>query len=138
VLSSSVRTFTDPDEYAAAATDRGTITLTVSERGIFRGKLTHIHLHRLQMRRLSDNLARTMRADLSGELALFALRTRPGPSIIRNGGEITSTSITRAQSAENYYQRSIGGCFIRQHVPPAGRNCLPWRSGRRLRSDAAR
>src|SRR5205085_11621197 len=55
--SSAVRTFTDPDDYAAAVR-QGTYELTVTERGDFTAKLTRIDLHRLWMQRFSDNLPR--------------------------------------------------------------------------------
>ena len=55
--SSAVRTFTDPDDYAASI--RATrAELTVMGRGHFTAKLTRIHLHRLWMQRFSDNLPR--------------------------------------------------------------------------------
>ena len=56
--SSTVRTFTDPDEYAAAVR-QGTYELTVIERGHFTAKLTRIDLHRVWMQRFSDNLPRS-------------------------------------------------------------------------------
>jgi hypothetical protein len=55
--SSAVRTFADPDDYAAAIR-QGTYELTVTERGDFTAKLTRIDLHRLWMQRFSDNLPR--------------------------------------------------------------------------------
>jgi hypothetical protein len=52
--SSVVRTFTDPDDYAAAI--RGTrAEMTVIGRGHFDAKHTQIELHRLRMQRFSDN-----------------------------------------------------------------------------------
>jgi hypothetical protein len=55
--SSAARTFTDPDDYAAAI--RATkAELTVTGRGKFTAKLTRIDLHRLWMQRFSDNLPR--------------------------------------------------------------------------------
>ena len=55
--SSAVRTFTDPDDYAASI--RATkAELTVTGRGRFAAKLIRIDLHRLWMQRFSDNLPR--------------------------------------------------------------------------------
>ena len=60
--SSAVRTFTDPDDYAASI--RATrAELTVTGRGQFTAQLVRIDLRRLWMQRFSDNLPR--------------LRTRP-------------------------------------------------------------
>ena len=55
--SSAVRTFNDPDDYAAAIR-QGTYELTVTEPGHFTAKLTRIDLHRLWMQRFSDTLPR--------------------------------------------------------------------------------
>ena len=60
--SSTVRAFSDPDDYAAAIR-QGTLELTVTERGCLRAKLTRIDLHRLWMQRLSENLSRIYHVD---------------------------------------------------------------------------
>ena len=55
--SSAVRTFTDPDDYAASM--RATkAEVTVTGRGNFTAEITRIDLHRLWMQRFSDNLLR--------------------------------------------------------------------------------
>ena len=56
--SSSVRTFTDPDEYGAAVR-QGTVNVTVTERGRFNAKICRVDFHELWMQRLSEDLAKT-------------------------------------------------------------------------------
>jgi hypothetical protein len=70
--SSVVRTFTDPDDYAAAIRG-GTVQLTITGRGDFNAKLTRIDLHRLWMQRFSDNLPRIidMAEAVTGRAYLF-------------------------------------------------------------------
>ena len=92
--SSSVRTFTDPEEYAAAMR-QGTVGLTVIRRGAFMAKLCRIDLHRLWMQRFSANLGWTAHIDYWGGWTTIAFQTRPGPSIMRNGRECAYTSVTR-------------------------------------------
>ena len=105
--SSAVRTFTDPDDYAAA--HRGVKSeLTVIGRGQFSAKLTGIGLHRLGMQRSSDNLPRTAHSvNLSG-LAIITFRTHSGPSLVRSGVEMQPTNIVRHGEDQGYYQHSSG------------------------------
>ena len=107
MLSSSVKVFSEPDEYAAAIR-QGTHQLTVVQSGIFKAKLTRIDLHRLWMQRFSEDLARTSNSDGWGGRAVIAFATEPGPSLIRNGTELNESSISWLRPGANYYQRSSG------------------------------
>jgi hypothetical protein len=71
--SSAVRTFTEPDEYAASIR-AGEVELTVTGRGAFTGKIIRIDLHRLWMQRLSDNLERVVHAANGPERAIITFR----------------------------------------------------------------
>jgi AraC-like DNA-binding protein len=105
--SSAVRTFTDPDDYAAA--QRGVKSeLTVIGRGHFTAKLIGIGLHRLGLQRSSDNLPRTAHSVNSKGLAIITFRTHPGPSLVRGGVEMQPTDIVRHAEDEAYFQRSSG------------------------------
>jgi AraC-like DNA-binding protein len=105
--SSAVRTFTDPDDYAAA--QRGVKSeLTVIGRGHFTAKLIGIGLHRLGLQRSSDNLPRTAHSVNSKGLAIITFRTHPGPSLVRGGVEMQPTEIVRHAEDEAYFQRSSG------------------------------
>ena len=105
--SSFVRTFTDPDEYAASIR-QGTHRIVVMQRGFFAAKLTRIDLHRLWMQHFSEDLPRTSHVDGWGERAVIAFRTQPGSSVTRNGIELGSTSISRLRPGQSYYQRTSG------------------------------
>lgn len=61
--SSSVRTFTDPGEYAASLVINSSVNLTVTERGKFAAKLTEINLHHSFLRRCWDALGRVNCSD---------------------------------------------------------------------------
>jgi AraC-like DNA-binding protein len=105
--SSAVRTFSDPDEYAAAI--RATNTeLTVTGRGQFAAELIRIDLHRLWMQRAFDNLPRiTHPTNIAGR-AVVSFRIQPGPSLLTDGLEMQPTNIVRHSEGQSYYRRSSG------------------------------
>src|SRR5260221_1296138 len=105
--SSSVQMFTEPDEYAAALR-QGRVELTVAQRGIFTAKLCTVNLHRLWLQRLEEDLARTSHVDAWGGRGFIAFRTQPGPIVIRNGVDLSVTSIARLHLAQSYYQHTSG------------------------------
>jgi AraC-like DNA-binding protein len=109
--SSTVRTFTDPDDYAASV--RGTKSeVTITGRGAFAAKQIFIDLHHLRIQRLSDNLPRIAHSTDSVGQAAIAFRTQPGPSLLRNGAEMLPFEIIRRGRAEGYFQQSAGlACF---------------------------
>jgi AraC-like DNA-binding protein len=105
--SSAVRTFSDPDDYAASA--RATrAELTITGRGRFIGKLVRIDLHRLWMQRYSDNLPRIGHWSNVAERAIVSFRTAPGPSLLSSGIEMHPSTILRRSPAHNYFQQSSG------------------------------
>src|SRR5271168_2982649 len=103
--SSSVRIFTDPDEYAAAL-KQGPVELTVVQRGIFSAKLCTVKLHSLRIQRQSEDLARTSHVDVRGGRRFVAFRTQPGPTVMRNGVELRMTGIARLRPGQSYYQHT--------------------------------
>jgi len=105
--SSTVRTFTDPDAYAAAFR-AGTHELTITKRGQFAAKITKIDLHQLWMQRCSDNLPGI--SDITGlsGRAFFLFRTQPGPNLLSSGVELLPTSIVRYSEGQSHYRRSAG------------------------------
>jgi AraC-like DNA-binding protein len=105
--SSAVRTFTDPDHYAASV-HGSRAELTIIGSGCFRARLITINLHKLWMQRFSDNLPRVSHsADFAGE-ATISFRTQPGPSLVRNGLEMVPSNIIRRSDGRSFFQRSEG------------------------------
>ena len=82
--SSAVRTFSDPDAYAAAIR-QSTVQLTVTGRSHFAAQIVRIDLHRLWMQRLSDSLPRITHTDSLGGRAVISFRTQPGPDLSWGG-----------------------------------------------------
>jgi hypothetical protein len=105
--SSAVRTFSDPDEYAAAI--RATkAELTVTGRGQFGAKIIRIDLHRLWMQRCSDNLPRVGHsASMSGR-AIISFRTERGPTLLAGAAEMHPTNVVRCSEGSSSFQRSSG------------------------------
>jgi hypothetical protein len=82
--SSAVRTFTDPDEYAASIRG-GEVELTVAARGDFRAKLIRIDLHCLWMQRFADNLPRIIHsAHIPGRASVKSPREQFGARAARD------------------------------------------------------
>ena len=115
--STAVRTFSDPDDYAASI--RGTSAeMTVVGRGHFKAKLTQIELHRLRMQRFSDNLPRIAHSAAVIWRAIINFRLLPGPSMLANGVELEPTSIIRHSDGLDAFQRSSGSaCWGSMSLP---------------------
>jgi AraC-like DNA-binding protein len=115
--SSAVRTFTDPDDYAASI--RATrAELTVMGRGHFTANLTRIDLHRLWMQRFSDNLPRIAHSAAISGRATISFRTQPGPSLLWAGVEMQPIKITRHSEGANTFQHSSGSaCWGAMSLP---------------------
>ena len=103
--SSSVRAFTDPDEYAASMREAN-VALTVMQVGTFKAKLCRIDLHRLRIKRFSADLGWTSHIDYWGGQTTFTFQTQPGPNMMRHGRECAYDSVTRLNSAHGYYLHS--------------------------------
>ena len=111
MLSSAVRTFSDPDDYAASFRE-AQVELTVTERGQFSAKHISIHLHRSRLQRFSDDLPRIAHSALATGSAMFSWLTQPGPLQLSSGVEMRSTSIMRHSDGGNTYLRSSGlACY---------------------------
>src|SRR5215469_1547412 len=117
--SSEVRTFTDPDDYAASFRE-AQVTLTVTERGQFAAKLTRIDLPRVRIQRFSDNLPRIAHSALVSGCAMFSWLTRPGPPQLSSGVEMQSAGIMRHSEGNSNYLRSSGlACYGSMSLPVA-------------------
>src|SRR6516162_3235330 len=90
--SSAVRTFSEPDDYAAAIR-AGTVEVIVTGRGKFAAKQARIDLHQLWMQRLSDNLPRVWHAAIMPGIAGIWFYTQRGPSLVYGGVEVQAGQI---------------------------------------------
>src|SRR5215470_10906551 len=108
MLSSSVRTFTDPDEYAASLIINSAASLTVTERGKFAATHTQIHLHRVYLRHLSDALGRVNRSDyVDGRAGSGVLWPQSEGALSACGVEMSSAKMLRFGPRQGFYQRSV-------------------------------
>ena len=105
--SSAVHTFTEPAEYVAAIRAM-TIDLTVTGRGRFSGKRTRIDLHRLWMKRLSENLPRIVHSAFVSGRAIVTFWIHTGPGLLWSGAPLLPTNIVRHVEGENAFQCSPG------------------------------
>src|SRR5262249_19816645 len=108
--SSSVRAFTDPDEYAASMREAN-VALTVMQGGTFKAKLCRIDLHRLWMQRFSADLGWTSRIDYWGGQTTFTFQTRPGPNIMRHRRGSVYDRLARLLSAQRYFLPSTAAAL---------------------------
>jgi AraC-like DNA-binding protein len=105
--SSTVRSFSDVDEYSAAIR-QGTVQMTVTGRGHFSAKIIRIDLHRLWMQRFSDDLPRVAHIDGHGERAIISFRTQPGPSMSCAGFDLQPSAILRHRPGGSSFQHTTG------------------------------
>ena len=105
--SCAVRSFTDPDDFAASI--RGAKTeLTVVGSGDFAASITRIDFGRLWMQRLSERLPRIMHSADSCGRAIISFHTQSGPDLVRGGVAVSSNSVARLGKDHSYFQRSSG------------------------------
>ena len=108
---SAVRSFTDPDAYAAGI--RQTVAkLRITERGPFTAQIVRIDLHRLWMQRFSESLSRVVHTDSLGGRAVMSFLTQPGPNLHWGGFNLQPGSIIRHKVGGNSYQHSMGAAGI--------------------------
>jgi AraC-like DNA-binding protein len=107
VLSSSARSFTDPDDYAATIR-QGTVEVTVTGRGHFTAQLIRADLHRLWMQRFSENLPRIKHIDDLGGRAVIAFPTQLGATQSWNGVDLQPMHLIRHRAGDSYYYCATG------------------------------
>jgi AraC-like DNA-binding protein len=105
--SCDVRTFSEPDEFAAAI-QGSEVNLSIAARGNFAAGITRIDLESLRLQRLSENLPIVSHLSNAGGRAGFMFHSAPGPSMIRDGHEVTSECMVRAGRPQSHFQRSSG------------------------------
>ncbi len=107
MLSSSVRSFKDYDEYGRAVR-AAQVELTLTERGDFAAHLSRVDLQRLWMQRLSDNLPRILRATCVPGRTIMTFVEWPGPEVVVNGVTLPECAIVRHSDGDDFNQRSSG------------------------------
>ena len=105
--SSTVLSFSDPDEYAASMPG-GQVELTVTGRGRYTAKLTRINLNRLWISRFDSNLPWVGHTATLAERAWVSFRTEDGTSLFSGGVETRPTEVMRHSAGRSYHLRSSG------------------------------
>jgi len=135
VPSSSVRTFTDSDEYALTVRsppNDGPGSMTVIGSGNFTGKLVRIDMHRLWMQRFYDNLPRIGHAANMVGRAKIMFRADGGSELFHNGQEMLTNSIKHYSHAGNYHWRTSGPISVLVPFRCCSAGCT-WFGARRMR-----
>lgn len=115
--SSAVRSFSDPDEYAASIR-QGTVELTVTERGWFDAKLIRIDLDRLWMQRFTESTARVLHVAGWGGRSAVAFLSEPGPGVLWAGAEMGAGDVLRLGDDQSYHHRISGpSAFATMSLP---------------------
>ncbi len=104
---SAVRSFTDPDDYAATIR-QGVVEMTVAGREHFSAHLIRIDLHRLWMQRFSESTASIKHINGRGGRAVITFPTQVGGSQSWIGVDLQPTNIIRHMEGGSYYQRVAG------------------------------
>lgn len=103
--SSSVREFSDPEDYATALRAT-TLRLTITQGGVFAGRIVRVDLHDLWMQRFSESLPQIGHSVIVPGRAIISFWSQPGPSQMWNGTEVGSSSLVRHGESEEFYRRS--------------------------------
>jgi AraC-like DNA-binding protein len=109
--SSSIRSFTDPDDYGDAIR-AAQVDLTIAERGDYTARVIRIDLNRLWMQRLSDSLPRILHASCVPERAIFTFASMDTLDFVMNGTAVPFGTIVRHSSGDDFYQRSSGATLL--------------------------
>ena len=107
MAASSVRKFTDPDDYSSSFRDFQ-YELNVTIGGDFAAEHIRVDLHKLRLQHYSSNLPWVAHTAIPDDRAVFALRAEPGPSLLRAGEEILPTNIERLARGQTIFTRSSG------------------------------
>jgi hypothetical protein len=104
---SAVRTFSDPDDYAASI-NKSSTEVTVIGLGQFTAKLTRIDLHRLWSQRFAETVPRIVRCASRPGWAGVTFLTRPGPRLLWSGVEMHPSNIRLHAPDEDAFQQTSG------------------------------
>ena len=103
---SSVWSFTDPDEFTARV--RATsMELAITRSGRFAAKMIRIDLNRMWLQRFSDSLPRVAHFNHSPGRAIISFRTHAGLEILWDG-KVEPAGLARHPECYSFFQRSSG------------------------------
>jgi AraC-like DNA-binding protein len=106
---STVRTFTDPDDFMSATIMRtASAELTITGRGAFAAKTVRIDLPRLWVACHTDTLARTSHTVRRPGRANIVFRAGPGPGVLMSGVAMEPTNLIRTSEDHDGYQVTAG------------------------------
>jgi len=104
---SSVRSFSDPDDYSSSFRDFQ-YELTVTGGGDFTAEHVRIDLHEVRLQKYISRLPWVAHTATMKGRAIFALRAEPGLSLLRAGAEMQTTNVERLANGQTIYTRSSG------------------------------
>jgi AraC-like DNA-binding protein len=118
--SSSVHTYTEPDEYAAAGHHSSTRLLAIKRHAQFSAKFTAVDLVDVRINQFLDTLPRIARLTVIGDRILFGFQARPGAGPNTNGIEAEWDKLyqTRANGQEFYRQTYDATALVTVSLPP--------------------
>lgn len=100
-------TFTDPDALAQTIR-KGSVEIILTERGLYTAKFVRVDLYSLHLQRYSHNLARIARNDGQNGGVYIVFQTLPGAVVVRDGVELSPTSVSLAAQNRSFYNYSAG------------------------------
>lgn len=107
MLRNDVRSFTEADEFAASIRNAG-VELSLSTPGPFIGRITYVHLHSLNMQRMSESHPCISHIEPHKGRAYLTFRTAPGPDVFQSGTELAVNSIAWLPPGEACFLRTLG------------------------------
>ena len=113
---STVRTFTDPDEYASGIIAKST-ELTVTKPGQFSAKLIQIRLHELWLQRFWEKLSWVGHAATLTSRASILFANTSGPPLYTGGLEMLPTNLMRLSLADFHMRRPNLASYAGMSLP---------------------
>jgi AraC-like DNA-binding protein len=104
---SSVRSFSDPDEYSESFRDFDYDFAVTSGRA-FAAEHVRVDLHKVLLQKYVSNLPWVAHTGIRKGRAVFAFRAGPGPALLRAGVEMRTTNLERLAENQTIFTRSSG------------------------------
>ena len=110
---SAISTFSEPDDFAAALCDGGSLDLLVIDRGPFRARLTRIALHRLCISSAEEHLSRIAFISLQPGIVRVSMPMKQNAPLVCGGIRVHSGEILTQRSDARVHERLDGPCHWR-------------------------